>query len=200
MLRTASLAFLLLSLSAQEHSRSDILRERQTRYPDLYALTELARAAPPEFASLALLRVSESTRLTDRPWKQELIEEAFQSAAGAQNTRRRRMLDARFENSIQMNEAAADNLELDRISLQVRAVRDMLSLDSHAALELFQRLDFPPPRTATCSDALVENVVDYYNVAAVWPTHLDAFEGPPERRAEEAAALVKARLDAIHSH
>jgi len=200
MVRTLALTIFLLCATAQERPRSEILRERQTRYPDLYALTELARAAPPEFASVALLRVAECPRLTDPAWKHELIEEAFQSAAGAQNTRRRAMPGGRFESSLEMNEAVAGNLELDRISLQVRAVRDMLSVDPHAALDLFQRFDFPPPRTLTCSDALVDNVVDYYAVAGVWPTQLTAFEGPPERRRDEAAALVKARVDAIRSH
>src|SRR5579872_4379094 len=118
MLRNLSLLLFLICAAAQERPRSEILRERQTRYPDLYALTELARTAPPEFASLALLRVSESPRLTDPAWKHELIEGAFQSAAGAQNTRRRTMPGGRFESSLQMNEAIAGNLELDRISLQ----------------------------------------------------------------------------------
>jgi hypothetical protein len=56
----------------------------------------------------------------------------------------------------------AYGLKLDALSLQSRAVLDMLKIDPAKARKLF--LDIPPPALAplTCDDALVYDVADFY--------------------------------------
>src|SRR6266436_213377 len=50
---------------------------------EVLALVDQARALPPEFRADTLLRLSESSLITETSWKQELIEEAFWSGAHA---------------------------------------------------------------------------------------------------------------------
>ncbi len=56
----------------------------------------------------------------------------------------------------------AYDLKLDAVSLQSRAVRDMLTIDKPKAVELFR--DIPPLALApsTCEDVLVYDVADFY--------------------------------------
>jgi hypothetical protein len=60
------------------------------------------------------------------------------------------------------NLAKAYDLKLDGLSLQSRAVRDLLSTDAAKARELFQDIPRPMLPPLTCDDALVYDVSDYY--------------------------------------
>ncbi|HEV2688190.1 MAG TPA: hypothetical protein VGV35_06540, partial [Bryobacteraceae bacterium] len=53
---------------------------------------------------------------------------------------------------------------LDRLSLQTRAVREMLKLDKAHTLEMFQRIPWPELRRRQCRDALIDHVDEYYRL------------------------------------
>src|SRR5579864_2789612 len=126
------------------------------------SLVDLAQAAPPEFAADAMLRVAESEKIKDRDAVRDLVEQAFRTAAAATFRVRMRGLPGTTTDTRSGLLSQAYDLRLDALSLQSRAVRDMLSIDKAKARDLFR--DMPPPRLAplTCDDAMVYDVADFY--------------------------------------
>ncbi len=128
----------------------------------LRSLSDLASAAPPEFAADALLRIVESGRVADRNAGRALVEQAFQAAASASFPVRMQAIAgaATDTESGSLNQAYA--LALDALSLQSRAVRAMLPLDRALARDLFGQIVRPTLAPLTCDDALVYKPDDYY--------------------------------------
>src|SRR5258708_32227685 len=135
--------------------------ERPKLPPDLDRIVQLANAAPPEFAADALLRVAAVTKV-DKRLRIELIDRAFHLARGAQLPTPLIAVTNYADTGSAMIVAAA-KLNLDALSLETRAVRDMLQLDKHAARELFLEIgqpavesscDQPPPDTSSMYEAL----------------------------------------------
>jgi hypothetical protein len=123
---------------------------------------DLAQAAPPEFAADAMLRVAESGKIKDRDAVRDLVEQAFRMASAATFRVRMRGLPGTTTDTRSGVLSQAYDLKLDALSLQSRAVRDMLAIDKAKARDLFR--DIPPPVLAplTCDDAMVYDVADYY--------------------------------------
>src|SRR5258708_965578 len=133
--------------------------------PSVDALIEAARTAPPEFLSDALIRIASNSQL-EKPRKIELLNQAFERAAGAQLPYKRTSGLLRPD-----GQAAYWNRvygqDLDALSLRLRAVSAMLPLDGVKARELFVQI--PPlklPR-ATCDDFLVYDASRFYEVLGV---------------------------------
>jgi hypothetical protein len=162
---------------------------------ELEALVDRARAAPAEFAADALLRLAELPQ-----WKPEsrraLIEEAFRRAAGAQYSLKQRAASLRFRTgpAAFLNKAFAQ--DLDRDSLQCRAVRALLPLDRKQARELFREIPRPRLRPATCDNALVYDVSAYY--ATLAELAASAFT-PAEAAEDEPFKLLSAYLQGLQS-
>lgn len=126
------------------------------------SIVDLAHSAPPEFASDALLRVVESGKISDRSTRLHLTEQAFQLAASATFPVRMRGVPGSTTDTRSGNLSQTYDLKLDTLSLESRAVRDLLPLDAAKARELFQNIPRPPLTSLTCDDALVYDVSDYY--------------------------------------
>ena len=148
----------------------------------LQSIVELAHAAPPEFAADALLRVVESGKIKDRDARRDLVEQAFQLAASARFQLRMRALPGASTDTQAGSLGQAYDLKLDSLSLQSRAVRDMLAIDIPKARELFQTIPPPPLAPLTCNDALVYDVSDFYQTLSEIVSR--AFL-PAERKKEE---------------
>src|SRR5579863_7209542 len=95
----------------------------------LAALVDRARNVPAEFGADSLLRIAESDALADTALKRELIEEAFRMAAAAQEPIKRLGTKSGAGDSRAVFQARAYAQELDALSLQSRAVIDMLRWD-----------------------------------------------------------------------
>jgi hypothetical protein len=119
------------------------------------SISDLAAAAPPEFTADALLRIVESGQLADRNARHELIEHAFQLAASAKFPVRMVGVTGTTTDTASGSLNQAYGLKLDVLSLQSRAVRDMLPLDPSKARELFGQIVKPTLAPLTCDDALV---------------------------------------------
>src|SRR5579864_8410868 len=100
------------------------------------SLVELAQAAPPEFAADAMLRVAESGKIKDRDAVGDLIERAFRTAAAATFRVRMRGVPGTTTDTRSGVLSQAHDLKLDALSLQSRAVRDMLAIDKAKARDL----------------------------------------------------------------
>ena len=137
------------------------------KLPEPYqSIVELAQAAPPEFAADAVLRVVESGKIADRNSKRELLEQAFRLAGSARFSVRMRGVPGSILDTRSGNLSTAYDLQLDTLSLESRAVRDMLPVDAAKARELFQNIVKPTLPTLTCDDALVYDVGEFYQTLA----------------------------------
>jgi hypothetical protein len=151
--------------------------------PDLERIVQLANATPPEFAADALLRVAAATKIDTR-LRIELIDRAFHLAPGAQ-FRTPLIAAAVSADTGSAMIAAASKLNLDALSLQTRAVRDMLGIDKHAARELF--LEIVQPAVVVACDQPQPDTSPLYDVlAAVANTTFT----DQERQKEEHLNLV----------
>jgi hypothetical protein len=128
--------------------------------PDV--LLEQARAAPPEFAADALLRLAESGKRT--PEKRiALMEEAFRLAQSAHF----QMPYRSFRNGTDSREATqsqAYRMRLDALSLETRAVAALVPLDPAKARQYFEEIRVPQLPALTCSDNLIPEAGSFYQV------------------------------------
>lgn len=131
--------------------------------PEAYRhLIDLSRGAPAEFGADALLRLVESGQIADIAARRDLVDEAFRLAASAKAPVRKRFLPgSTFDTSAGPLEQAYD-LKLDALSLQSRAVSDMVRIDAAAARKLLQDIRPPVLEALSCDDAFFYDVADFY--------------------------------------
>jgi hypothetical protein len=122
-----------------------------------------ALAAPAEVGADVLIRIVESPKSPDPGWNLELLETAFQLATAATHACKRVAAVA-----VPDPEAvwSVFDRKLDTLSLQVRAVRAMVSRDPARAAAMFDRIVLPRIPPLACSQALGYSVHDYYSLAA----------------------------------
>jgi hypothetical protein len=178
--------------SEPSHDRQGVV---DLKLPDkIRPIVEMVNAAPPEFGAAALERLLESGRIEDVPTRRELTERAFQLAALAHDPWRPRAVPgAGFLASAQ---ARAGDLQLDRLSLQVSAVRLMVPLDKRRARDMFLEIPKPEPQALTCDDWLGGDFGDFYRTLALV---VEETFTPAERRREDDIHLVIDYLGAIAS-
>jgi hypothetical protein len=158
--------------------------ERPKLPPDLDRIVQLANATPPEFTADALLRVATQSRVV-KSLRIELIDHAFHAAAGAQFPTPL-IADNAFADTGSAMTASAAKLKLDTLSLQVRAVLDMLQIDRPAARKLFLEINPPTPDPRSCDQPIPDVASMYDALAAVANTTFTE----QERKKEEHLNLV----------
>lgn len=176
-MRRASVLFLAAALLADT-----------VKLPEPYqSIVELSHAVPPEFAADALLRLVESGKIADRSIKRDLLDQAFRLAGSARFPVRMRGVPGSVLDTRSGNLSKAYDLQFDALSLESRAVRDMLPLDAAKARELFQDIVRPSLATLTCDDALVYEVGEFYQtLVAVANTTFT----PKDREKEEHVTFL----------
>jgi hypothetical protein len=133
------------------------------KLPSAYqSLVDLARAAPPEFTADSLLRIVEQGKFLDKDARIDLIEDAFRSASAAKFQVRMDGLPGTTTDTASGSLSRAYALKLDALSLESRAVRDMLPLDPVKARRMFTDIARPMLPALTCDDALFYDLSDYY--------------------------------------
>lgn len=181
-MRRIALLFLIPALFAAENKK----------LPEPFqSISDLASAVPPEFASDALLRIVESGQLADNSARLQLVEQAFQLASSAKFPVRMQGVSGTTTDTASGSLSQAYALKLDILSLQSRAVRDMLPLDPAKARDLFRQVIMPTLAPLTCDSALVYEPSDYYQALSAVVN--GAFT-PKERTKEEHVNLL---LDAL---
>jgi hypothetical protein len=162
------------------------------KLPEPYqSIVQLAQSAPPEFAADALLRIVESGKVADRNTRRDLAEQAFRLAGSAKFPLRMRGVPGSTVDTRSGYLGKAYDLKLDALSLESRAVHDILSTDAAKARELFQEIPGPTLTPLTCDDALIYDVSDFYQtLGAIANT---AFT-PKEREKEEHVSFLLGHL------
>lgn len=159
--------------------------------PQAVALVEQARTLPPEFGADTLLRLAGSRLVTEKKWRQELIDEAFWFGRRAPLPYQQW---ADRQDSLPTRQVRANRLET--LTLQTRAIEAMLTLDSRRALQMFEEmkpLTLPNP---DCSEIITPDVSAYYQTAAAIFDH--AFT-PRQRHDEDDIAFLKRLIVSVES-
>src|ERR1041384_1343380 len=130
--------------------------------PEIDSLIAAARAVPGEFSADALIRIAAVDSL-DRERRMELLEQAFERAAAAQQPYKRVVALTRLLGSAGFLKKLYAQ-DLDGLSLRLRAIEGMLPLDSRKARELFARIPALRLPRVTCDDYMVYDAGGYYDV------------------------------------
>ncbi|MGB7759854.1 MAG: hypothetical protein WBL61_08500 [Bryobacteraceae bacterium] len=154
---------------------------------DSSSVAALARKAPAEFAADAMIRLASNEKLDQRT-RVGLLTEAFRRAAGAQHAIKLRASITRPGGSGGYLERAYQQ-DLDALSLRLRAVQQMLPLDSAKATKLFLSIARPAVSPVHCEDIVVPDVARYYEA-------LGAIAKIGHR---DVAKLLKGRIGGITS-
>jgi hypothetical protein len=155
-----------------------------------------ARTVRAEFAADVLIRLAESSLVTDKTWKRELIEEAFRTAAGAHHPFKLESLDGQVDTRPgYLTRAMA--MFMDALSLRQSAVRAMMGVDKRRARELFAEIPprLPLPRVE-CEDAMVAEVSEFYDMLT--RVARESFT-PEEKARDEDVRFVEAYAGNITS-
>jgi hypothetical protein len=161
------------------------------------ALLDAARAAPAEFAADASIRMAALDQL-EKTLRIELLEQAFEKASGAQQPYKRHATFGRLSSSSGFLNRAY-GLDLDGMSLRLRAIEGLLPLDAHKARELF--LKTPPPKTppVKCDDFLIYDVGRFYDtlgsIARQSFTADEVQAGEPFRLLERYAGAITSPIE-----
>ena len=150
-------------------------------------VVDLARGAPPELASDALIRLAKLDRL-EKKRRIELLNQAFDLAAGAAQPFKRRAALVQVSGPAGFLERAYAQ-DLDRLSLRLRAIEGLLLIDPRAARERFDEippLELPP---LGCEDLLVYDVSRFYKVMGL--VAAESFNAKEARDGEPSKFLAR---------
>jgi hypothetical protein len=131
-----------------------------TGTPGPNPVSTLARQAPPEFAADAMIRLASNEKLDSRA-RVKMLTDAFRRAAEAQRPVKLRASITRAGGSGGFLERAYEQ-DLDALSLRLRAVQQMLPLDSAKATKLFLSIAHPTVPPVRCEEIVVYDVSRYY--------------------------------------
>lgn len=182
---------------SQQTRKSELRQPAQSKLdPDLQGLVDTAASVPSEFAADALLRLAESGRIADRATKLELITNAFYLAESAQRPVKMRVGMPLPSDSREAFLASAYRLNLDKLSLQARAVKEMLPLDQAKARSLFAKIEYHLLPVA-CDESLSYDMSPYYGALGYVLT--DGFT-EKEKSQGRQAQLLQGYLTGLQSH
>ncbi|MBI4904084.1 MAG: hypothetical protein HY820_10645 [Acidobacteria bacterium] len=181
--------FLLVALALPT-----LAEERPMPSPEIQAILGSAQSAPPELAADILLRLADSRFLPSKEHRLEVIEQAFELAAGGRFAYAESAAvnaAAHTDSSPGIRAMAVLDEGLSTLGLRCRAVRLALPLDKSKALSLFRRVQIGPFPALTCSDPLQPNLDEYYQTLhQVADTAFSAKDRAEERHLEMIASAA----------
>ena len=129
---------------------------------------------PAEFSADVLIRIASSEQV-EKARRIELLAQAFQRAAGAQQPFKRHAAPMQSD-GVPTYWNRVYSQDLDALSLRLRAVEALVPLDPAKALELFRQIPVPTPPRVTCEDFLVYDVSRFYSVLGTLADRADPTE------------------------
>ncbi|HMB29168.1 MAG TPA: alpha/beta hydrolase [Blastocatellia bacterium] len=133
----------------------------KNRNPELVRLIDELRAAPPEFAADSMIKLSPHPEIDDA-WRAEILEEAFRIAFDAQHPYKLKHLSESKVETRTGYKGLAFDLKMDRLSLQLLAILNMVRLDQKKARLLWGEMLKPKLEPLKCEEPLLYDVADYY--------------------------------------
>jgi hypothetical protein len=129
---------------------------------ELQSILDLAASVPPEFEADVLLHLASSGKVNGRVAKLQLLKKAFDAAALAQQPIERKALVGSDTDTRSGFLAIAFQLDLDRLSLESRAVNEVSRLDPARALIMFEEMRLPTLSPLGCEESLAYDPSVYY--------------------------------------
>jgi len=134
--------------------------------PEIKSLINDADGVPPEFKADILLGLAESGKISDQRLRKTLVNKAFTAAASVEPEYGEGVFGVVGETRTGRKAIALQATQLDRMSLQSRAVRDMQMLDPARARALFEQLRFPVLEPLGCDNDWLYDPSNFYNALA----------------------------------
>lgn len=182
----------------QENESPGVSQAKRTQHDlELDSILDLAAGAPPEFGADVLIQVVESKKIADRMLKIRLLEEAVDWAERVQHPVKLAAIAGTLVDSRSGYLASAYQLNLDRLSLQSRAVDAMLLLDYKKARELYQRVQPPALSPLECGEPLVYDLKNFYQTLV---QVLNSGYSLKERREGRRMDLLHSAVTSLSSH
>lgn len=155
----------------------------------------LGQSAPAEVTVDLLLTFVSSNLIANKGRKMELIEQAFRSAAEVREPFRRKSWSLNVDTRSGLKQRAFD-LELDKLSMQSKAVTKMIPLDRLRARTMFEGISLPSIKPLTCEDTLGYDLESYY--VAMLSVAEECFNDD-EKKAETHIQFLSDRLETVRS-
>jgi hypothetical protein len=155
----------------------------------------LGQSAPAEVNGDLLLTLASSNLIANKERKIQLIEQAFRSAAEAREPVRRKSWSRIVDTRSGFSQRAFD-LEIDKLSMQSKAVIKMIPLDRLRARTMFEDISLPPIKPLTCEDSLGYNLESYYGAML---SVAESCFSDDERKAEAHIQFLSDRLESVKS-
>lgn len=124
-------------------------------------LITLSHSASPEIQADLLLTIATSNLVPDKKRRIELLNEAFQAALRVEEPLRKKSWGTLVDTRAGFKQRAFD-LQLDRLSIQSRAISAVVPLDPALAREMLQSVIPPKTEPLDCKDSLVPDFTAYY--------------------------------------
>lgn len=147
--------------SANQQSEKEI-RLKKEKADALEQLLGDARVTQPEVFAYVIFQLLESGVIDDKKKKAELIEEVFNSAYSTQHQLKLKDFNDDTVTRSGMLQYGL-GLNLDRLSIQCRAVREMIAIDKQKAREMFRDILIPEMKSLKCEDPMIPDVSIYYD-------------------------------------
>ncbi len=165
--------------------------------PEVQFVVDEAAGVPPEFAADVLIRLAESSRVPSPRGRILILTKAFDRATLIEHPVKRIGDSELLQDTSAGIVANPLRLNLYRLSLQSRAVKDMMSVDVPRARKLFDEIEFPPLPSVVCQEPLSYDVRPFYD-ALTWLVR-DGFTSE-EKRKEKHIAVLEPYIGALRSH
>jgi hypothetical protein len=161
--RTACTLFVCSLLT---NAQQNATRDSRMKSARLDAFIANASAAMPEVAADLLIKIAESSLISDRQKRIELLDEAFRRTGEVQENTRRKIWTGAVDSRGGYLSAAFDQ-QLDALSLRGRVVRAMLSLDAERARKLFSEIPTIKVKELACNQSLAYDMTEFYKTLAM---------------------------------
>jgi hypothetical protein len=163
--------------------------------PPLENLILLSQSASAEVQADLLLTIASANLISDKKRRIELLNEAFQAASRVEEPVRKKSWATLVDTRSGFEQRAFD-LQLDRLSIESRAISALIPLDSPRAREMFQRVVLPKIQPLDCKDSLVPDFTAYY--AMVTAIAENCFT-PDEIKAQAHVQFLTDQIEAVRS-
>lgn len=154
-----------------------------------------SKAQSPEISSDLLLTFLATKIMSDPKKRKEIIEDIYRQGAEVKEPLRMAFRSGLMDTRSGYLSYSYD-LELDRLSIQLRAIKMMLALDKQRARTLFRDMSQLTVKPLSCEDDLVYEISDYYKVLK---DIVDQTFDPEARVRREQIYLATEFIDEIRS-
>lgn len=170
-------------------------KTRAKTQPRVENLIVLSRSASAEVQADLLLSIASSKLITDKKRRIELLNEAFQLASRVSEPVRKKASGRLVDTRAGFEQRAFD-LQLDRLSIESRAISALIPLDPTGARTMFQSVVLPKLQPLDCQDSLVPDFTAYY--ATIVAIAQNCFT-PEEKKAQAHVQFMSDQIESIKS-